>query len=172
MESGYGVWGQWGHLPTRSCSPCPSTARGCSRPRGAQSLRGWRRAAGSAAPATLGCREGYAAEPTYWGRRSYPTLTLSRVWSSGLSHCSQPRLRRIAPAPRRTPPRCAPASRKLFGRTSIATRVPAARYLARHEFPPPACTRGKGARLRRASAAQCSTAQREAGEGRFEHVTN
>ncbi len=61
----------------------------------AQSLRR-RRAAGSAAPATLGCREGYAAEPTYWGRRSYPTLTLSRVWSSGLSHCSQPRLRRIA----------------------------------------------------------------------------
>ena len=93
--------------------------------------------------------------PAYLGCRTYPTLTLSRVWSSGLSHCSQPRPRRIAPAPRRTPPRCAPASRKLFGRTSIATRLPAARCLARHEFPPPTCIREKGVRLRRAGASQC-----------------
>jgi hypothetical protein len=52
--------------------------------------------------------------------------------------------RLAAPARRRTPPRCAPASRKLFGRTSIAIRAPAARYLARHEFPPPTCIREKG----------------------------
>ena len=60
-----------------------------------------------------------------------------------------------APARRRTPPRCSSASRKLFGRTSIAIRVPAARPLARHEFPPPTCIREKGVRLHRASASQC-----------------
>ena len=52
--------------------------------------------------------------------------------------------RLTAPARRRTPPRCSSASRKLFGRTSIAIRVPAARPLARHEFPPPTCIREKG----------------------------
>ena len=64
--------------------------------------------------------------------------------------------RLTAPARRRTPPRCAPASQKLFGRTPIAIRVPAARYLARHEFPPPTCIREKGVRHERAtSAGQC-----------------
>ena len=63
--------------------------------------------------------------------------------------------RLTAPARRGTPPRCAPASQKLFGRTPIAIRVPAARYLARHEFPPPTCIREKGVRLERASAGQC-----------------
>ena len=52
--------------------------------------------------------------------------------------------RLTAPARRRTPPRCSSASRKLFGRTSIAIRVPVARPLARHEFPPPTCIREKG----------------------------
>ena len=52
--------------------------------------------------------------------------------------------RLTAPARRRTPPRCSSASRKLFRRTSIAIRVPVARPLARHEFPPPTCIREKG----------------------------
>ena len=83
------------------------------------------------------------------------SCTTSVSFSRGQAFYGYLTHRLAAPARRRTPPRCAPASRKLFGRTSIATRVPAARYLARHEFPPPACTRGKGARLRGASASQC-----------------
>ena len=80
--------------------------------------------------------------------------------------------RLTAPARRRTPPRCSSASRKLFGRTSIAIRVPAARCLARHEFPPPTCIREKGVRLRRAVAVHCRLFNKKAGKGWFEHAND
>ena len=72
------------------------------------------------------------------------SCTASVIASRGQAFYGDLTHRLAAPARRRTPPRCAPASRKLFGRTSIAIRAPAARYLARHEFPPPTCIREKG----------------------------
>ena len=72
------------------------------------------------------------------------SCTASVIASRGQAFYGYLTHRLAAPARRRTPPRCAPASRKLFGRTSIAIRAPAARYLARHEFPPPTCIREKG----------------------------
>jgi hypothetical protein len=80
--------------------------------------------------------------------------------------------RLTAPARRRTPPRCSSASRKLFGRTSIAIRAPAARPLARHEFPPPTCIREKGVRLRRAVAVHCRLFKKKASQGLFEHAND
>ena len=80
--------------------------------------------------------------------------------------------RLTAPARRRTPPRCSSASRKLFGRTSIAIRAPAARSLARHEFPPPTCIREKGVRLERAVAVHCRLFSEKAGKGGFEHTND
>jgi len=78
--------------------------------------------------------------------------------------------RLAAPARRRTAPRCSSASRKLFGRTSIAIRAPAARSLARHEFPPPTCIREIGVRLQRAVASSGRLFSEKAGKGWFEHA--
>ena len=76
--------------------------------------------------------------------------------------------RLAAPARRRTPPRCAPASRKLFGRTTRAQQL----VIWTSRVSPTSLHKGK---RRLTSKGQCKPVQafqREAGEGWFEHAND